>query len=418
MATEDIISDLPNNITHQILTKLPQKDAIKTSILSTKWRYKWLSLPQLIFNYPSDYNLSQTELTNLITLVYQALLLHQGPLKKFTFSISNFDDFSSHINHWLHFLSTIDIQDFSLTIWRGNQHKLSPHFYSFHHLKHLSLFNCVFKPPGSFRGFEKLESLEFRNVVFVAERFGIFVSNCPLLERLTLEGCPHFFCLRISSPNLKFLCFNGTFDSVNLKNSPVLQDVLIALNGMAEIAKYFKDRKSSNLVEIASSIPAIQDLSIHLHFLKFLANGGVHSRLPKSLDQLRNLHISDLCFEKIEEVSCALCLISSSPNLEKLTITAQTDTNADMEAVLEHLKWQDFSDCSLNKLKTVKMEEISGVDPELELMKFLLANSSNLEKFEILPTKDTDKGFKILKELIRFRRASAKAEIIYSDDPV
>ncbi|XP_065847799.1 F-box/FBD/LRR-repeat protein At1g13570-like [Euphorbia lathyris] len=419
MTEPDVISELPKNITDQILIKLPQKEAIRTSILSTKWRYKWLSLPQLIFDYPFNYNFSNpTELTNLIPQIYQSLLLHNGPLINFSFSISNSNNFSSHINHWLHFLSTIKIQHFCLRIWRGNPQKLSSHFYSFQQLKHLNLFNCIFKPPASFRGFENLVSLEFRNVVFVAERFGIFVSNCPFLEKLTLEGCPHFFCLRISCPNLKLLCFNGSFDSINLKNCPNLEIVSIGLNGMAEISKYFIDRKSCNLVEIASSIPQIQELSIHLHFLKFLAKGGVQNRLPRSLEELRKVEISDLCFEKKEEVSCALCLISSSPNLERLTIIAQTDKNADMEGVVELLRWQDFSECSLNKLKTVKMEEISGVEAELELMKYLLANSSNLEIFEILPIKDTDKGFQILKELIRFRRASAKAQIIYYDDLV
>lgn len=249
--------------------RLPQKDAIRTSILSTKWRCKWLAVPQLVFDYPCNYKLSPTEKNKLAIAVYQALLLHHGPLIKFSFSVSDLDhNNSSDINHWLHFLSKNGIEDFCLRIWRGERHKLPYHFYSFQQLRLLNLYNCVFKPPSTFRGFEKLVKLELRNVVFAAERFGIFISNCPLLEQLTLENCPHFFCLRLSSPNLKYLSFHGSFDSVNFKNTPLLQVVSISLNGMAEIAKYFKDRKSSNLVEIASSIPAIQDLAIENYFLK------------------------------------------------------------------------------------------------------------------------------------------------------
>ncbi|KAJ9167541.1 hypothetical protein P3X46_022185 [Hevea brasiliensis] len=401
-SVSDSISELPNDIINQILMRLPQKDAVRTCILSTKWRYKWLAVPQLVFDYPSNYKLSPTEKNKLATAIYQALLLHHGHLIKFSFSVTDLDHKnSSDMNHWLHFLSKKGIEDFCLRIWTGEHHKLPYHFYSFQNLRILNLYNCVFKPPNTFRGFDKLVSLELRNVVFAPERFGIFVSNCPFLEKLTLENCPHFFCLRLSSPILKYLSFL----------------VSISLNGMAEIAKYFKDKKTSNLIEMASSIPAIEELAVENYFLKFLAMGGVQNRLTKTLQHLRILHLSGICFEKIEEVSCALCLIRSSPNLEKLTIKALRETNVVMKAVVEHLRVEDFLDCSLDQLRVAKMQLISGVRPELEFMKFLLATSTRLEKFEILPIqgKSFNCGFQRLKELIRFRRASAKAEIIYLD---
>lgn len=105
----------------------------------------------------------------------------------------------------------------------------------------------AFEPPFAFEEFDKLISLEFRKVLFAAERFGIFISNCPLLERMTSAGCPHFFCLGICAPNLKYLSFCGTFYSINLKNTPLLEIVSISMNGTPETAKYFRDRKTSNL---------------------------------------------------------------------------------------------------------------------------------------------------------------------------
>ncbi|CAK7327897.1 unnamed protein product [Dovyalis caffra] len=357
----DKISELPSNVMEDILKRLPQKEAMRTSILSTKWRYKWLTVPQLVFEYPCRYKLETSERGKLVIAVYQALLLHRGPLVKFSFSVSDLES-CSDINHWLHFLSANDIEDFTLRIWTGKCYKLPGHLYSFQQLRHLNLYNCAFKPPSSFKGFDSLISLEFRKVLFAAERFGIFISNCPLLERMTLEGCPHFYCLRISAPNLKYLSFSGTFDSINLKNAPLLKAVSISMNGMPENARYFKDRKVSNLIEIVSSVPAVENLSVEQQFFK-----------------------------------------------------ANTKTNAVMEPALEYMRVQDFSDCSLNRLREVKMQLISGVQPELEFMKFLLAESTMLEKMEILPTKEKsiNGGFQILRELIRFRRASAKAEIIY-----
>ena len=88
------------------------------------------------------------------------------------------------------------------------------------------------------------------------------------------------------------------------------------------------------------------------------------------------------------------------------------------EAAVDHLRGQYVAaDCSLNRLRTVKMQHIRGVQPEMEFMKFLLAVATRLETIEILPIKEKNlhRGFQILRELVRFRRASATAEIIYLD---
>ncbi|GAB4840207.1 hypothetical protein Ancab_020972 [Ancistrocladus abbreviatus] len=46
----DLLSDLPLSIVESILQLLPIRDAVKTSILSRRWRYRWASVPQLVFD--------------------------------------------------------------------------------------------------------------------------------------------------------------------------------------------------------------------------------------------------------------------------------------------------------------------------------------------------------------------------------
>jgi hypothetical protein len=49
-AEPDRISCLPGHLTDQILSFLPIKEAVRTSVLSSKWRKKWYTIPNLVFD--------------------------------------------------------------------------------------------------------------------------------------------------------------------------------------------------------------------------------------------------------------------------------------------------------------------------------------------------------------------------------
>lgn len=51
---------------------------------------------------------------------------------------------------------------------------------------------------------------------------------------------------------------------------------------------------------------------------KLLAVGNVPEKLPTMLNNLRSLELSEISFTVMDELSSALCLIRSSPNLQKL----------------------------------------------------------------------------------------------------
>jgi hypothetical protein len=58
---KDIISKLPDCILHYILSFLPTKDAIRTSVLSTKWEYLWTGMS----NFDFDADLCCQKMNNL-----------------------------------------------------------------------------------------------------------------------------------------------------------------------------------------------------------------------------------------------------------------------------------------------------------------------------------------------------------------
>lgn len=68
------------------------------------------------------------------------------------------------------------------------------------------------------------------------------------------------------------------------------------------------------------------------------------------------------------------------------------------------------------QLKVVKIAGIAGIRSELDFINFLLSNAPALEKMTVKPVSvEGGGGWDLLKELLRYRRASSQAEIIYLD---
>ncbi|KAI3468480.1 hypothetical protein Pfo_025143 [Paulownia fortunei] len=405
---DDLITNLPNNIIEDILGCLPLRDVVRTSILSREWRYKWVSCPDIVFDFWFDQMFLGGH--KLEPLVYQILKLHKGPLLKFALQVPDLKS-NPDIDQWVHLLPNTTLQDLTLHVSRGETHKLTSHLFTFQHLTNLKLYNCVFDPVPGFKGFSKLVNLELQSVALVPETFGKFIASCPAIERLRLIHCTSFNCLEITGPQLKYFEFHGVFRSVSFKNCPVLTEVKLTFSSME-----FKrgNRFSLDLVKSLSCLPALEDLQLQAYALEDLVEHGAPNQLPVSLKTLKNLHLSDMYFEKIEETSCAICFIRSCPNLQRLKITAFTFDVVD--AVADFLRSQRSSE-SLTQLKTVKMQLFSGIEAEMEFVKYLLASATALEELAITPHAGsvTDGGESILNELKQYPRASPSAEIFSSE---
>ncbi|KAL5071545.1 hypothetical protein RYX36_022432, partial [Vicia faba] len=63
------------------------------------------------------------------------------------------------------------------------------------------------------------------------------------------------------------------------------------------------------------------------------------------------------------------------------------------------------------QVRHVTIYSISGFQPELDLIKFLLLYSPVLEKIIVKP--HVNAAVELLTELVRFKRASGEAEVIY-----
>ncbi|KAK2983918.1 hypothetical protein RJ640_017839 [Escallonia rubra] len=150
-----------------------------------------------------------------------------------------------------------------------------------------------------------------------------------------------------------------------------------------------------------------------------LAAGDGPKRLPAAFNCLKMLTLSGIDFRNSNgEISRAICLICSSPNLQELEISAyRNDHSAVSDPGIEF--WEEK--CTMGQLRTVKFTAVEGLTTELKFIKYILACSPLLEKVYVEREEVADAsaglmtGFMISKELMRFRRASPKAEVMYSD---
>ncbi|KAL3828690.1 hypothetical protein ACJIZ3_017492 [Penstemon smallii] len=400
----EAISDLPANVIDNILACLPLRDAVRTSLLSKEWRYKWISIPELVFDFRFDRSYLRNH--KFERIIYQVLLHHQGAVNKFSLQVPTCRS-SPDIDQWILFLSNCKVEDFTLHIYWGSKHGMPSHFFSFQHLTHLNLYKCVFYPPKTFKGFSKLVTLDFQKVDFVPAVFKQFISQCLLLERVRLIDCTDWDSTEIEGPSLRFFTFHGVFRSIRFKNCSVLGEVSLSIplyvdGGIqSTISKKYFD-----------FLPTLEKVNLHPGLLKCLGAGGAPSQFPSSLNRLRALNLS-LYLDSMEEITFALCLVRSSPNLHMLRITFYASEI--VEAVVEFIRAQETPDFRMSQLKRVVIAVFSSTEPQMEFVKYILAVAAALEVMVVSPSKSSAVSgvgeLSLINQLKQLPRASPNAQI-------
>ncbi|XP_077233213.1 F-box/FBD/LRR-repeat protein At1g13570-like [Tasmannia lanceolata] len=410
----DIISNLPTDVKDAILMRLSITDAVSTSVLSSKWRYSWASIPQLVFDKDCIQSYIEEEHIHnyRVKLVDRVLLLHNGAIHKF--KLSKYVQSCSNIDQWILYLSRTGIKKLVLEFWPKNRYKVPTCLFSCQELSHLELRHCVLKPM-TFKRLGSLRSLHLENVVCCEEIIQRLIASCPLLERLTLLELDGPTCLKIQAPNLRYLNLSGVLEDVCFENMPLLTILRVHMPRSNKDKKYLEQGRSCNLVKVLGCLESVERIDVAGYFQEFLAAGRVPERLPTTYHNLKNLHL-DANFEDLNETLTVLCLLRSSSSLQTLKIQAYSTKEEATISVGNFWKEQKPSDCSLNQLQVVRMTGILGIKSELEFIRFVLANAPALVTMGVkIDPKMTSEEARTFRELMRFRRASAQAEIVCLD---
>jgi len=182
-AAADVLESLPPELLNAILSRLPLRDAVRTSALARAWRRRWQSVPSLKFEWDERAN------PGAVTCVLQR---YSYPVREFRHSAVREASFRDS-DRWLRLLELKGVQILHLDFHRSHRglvvHTLDPTIFSCRELTSLYLRGCdVPTTPPGFAGLPNLTSLRLSNVGFPegARELQLLIATSPMLEALSL----------------------------------------------------------------------------------------------------------------------------------------------------------------------------------------------------------------------------------------
>ncbi|XP_047311009.1 putative F-box/FBD/LRR-repeat protein At1g78840 [Impatiens glandulifera] len=237
---DDPLSALPDHVLSKIIRKLDLKEAVRTSILSKRWRYIWTHYRVLEFNHVNILGLKSrlarnewvgldTDFVNWVDKIMEQRF--EGDIRK---GRSSSPKFGSLISIRLESVNISNLQlarvlescplleELSLDRC-SNLTKVrigDSENNNCTRLKHLSLINCLKLREIDVIRAQNLTYLDLEDVMINSLQLEMFIKCCPLLEELSLNSCPQLKYMRILESNnspLKYLYMMNCWELVELE---------------------------------------------------------------------------------------------------------------------------------------------------------------------------------------------------------
>ncbi|MFS8025086.1 putative F-box domain, leucine-rich repeat domain superfamily, F-box-like domain superfamily [Helianthus anomalus] len=308
---EDRLSSLPNYIVHKILSFLDITDVIGTSILSSRWRSIWTSMPYLKFtsqDFPKYLKFSKfvthvLSRRNSLTQVYSLKLTFRG---KATQAV---------VRRILNYAFSRNIQQLDVVCLLENDIEFPLSLFTSQSLKHLSLTmqsdrSCGYRFYNSYLSLTwelpSLTTLDLHSVTLRDDiNVGIgFLSKCANLKNLTLRH------IKTTGSNGLSICHpqlsNITLEDTHYYKVKVVTVVAPQLQNLTI--------RSNNALHVVLSTP---------HLTSLFYKGSRPLRL--STDGLHSLEKANICVSSPEDANAhqIVCLLQQLHNVHSLTLNLE-----------------------------------------------------------------------------------------------
>ncbi|RLM74976.1 hypothetical protein C2845_PM15G09010 [Panicum miliaceum] len=386
----DRLSALPDELLRRVLSFLPSRQAVQTTVLSKRWIDLWRSMPAIDLNImdfecgsPAPGQYEKTMWGKMENFTTNLLMRHRAP-RLDAFRLRTRFICRRDVDRWIRRAIEYCPVEFEITV----------------------LSSVSYQPP-------KLFSCHLKRLVlsgvYLEHNFGEQLrSECPVLEDLVLRGCREFTGLH--SDTLKKLvvhtCSSRVADELVIR-APSLASLYLEIpfytykNGVLLDTEKFLVEASISLAfdELSRRGEAILLGSLFnvtsLELKSFNAMAILHKEFDKSpvFDNLRTLSLNCCfhCKHDVNKFKALGKLLQKLPNLEKLSLKnfwydegtereVQKFQRSTLKTVRPVVGPNEFP--ILENLRTVLLDECDLRD-NIRLLCHFLQSSPNLEKLTV-----------------------------------
>lgn len=439
----DNFSRLPDELVLRIISILHFKDAVRTSVLSTRWKYLYASMSNLYFQFNTSRIINAPGFISVVDKLF--FFRNRCLVDKFCLSWSvSIEIPALNIQGWMHALMWHGIRELDLII---------PFFVvlpsSLCTCKTLEVLKLekrsygnweyeIYEPPFDVPTkicLPKLKVLHLKRIYF-SDKDGLnrIISNCPVVEEFVFHSADHDLCkLSVSSATLKFLAIQnlcpkwwyGSFDVV--VNAPNIDFFRYSVWGV-----------TSQTIEIGLTIG---EANIDFHPLSgdhslYLQNA---THLMRSVNNIRTLSISDSTLKSFQEFNVPLpafnkitCLkiMLHDIGLQVLPYLLAHCESMEVLEIEDGCPWIPEPDvwipveeptvfsCLISRLKTIKYFSFTAEIFQIETVKYLLKSARVLKSLEIPLAVEIENHMEIVAELQMLPRVSEECNVLISQGPL
>ncbi|KAK3227499.1 hypothetical protein Dsin_007361 [Dipteronia sinensis] len=463
----DFISRLPDDILVQILSRLETKDAVKTCVLSSRWKNLWTFVYNLHFldNRRNFVNFEIFE--NFVDRVLG--LCQSKDIQDFCLCCRVvYDSEVSHVSQWLCFAVERNVRKLNIRVdafdigWRVA--RLPQSIFTCNTLVELyMLSDFVFDIPDSTSCFPSLKLLyiNFTNPDY--DLLQKLFHSCPVLEDLSIHGVlvsdEAVLTFDIMMPTLKRLTIrlyldSGYFEGVSKHKFVVtasnleylvIQDYILVnfvVNGrhlLNEVSldvgvdilliKDYSQRldelevshdeanqvmkllfevsrdEANRVMKLLRGVNYTKILSLTSNTMNSL-NLGFDDNMPT----FPNLIHLEMCIEARFGWKLLPHFLNSSSNLEVLILKMDCNQEYSSEKFVE-FESESVPSCLRLHVKTIEIRNMTGGEDELEVISYMLKNSEVLEEFSVDIAAIAVSKENLRRQILMYPRVSVACEI-------
>ncbi|KAJ1404724.1 Leucine-rich repeat domain superfamily [Sesbania bispinosa] len=422
----DMLSLLPDSVLLLILSMLPFKEAVKTSVLSKPWMKICHSMENIEFNELSFVKQGESDEAKkehrrvFLNFITNWISNFQGSfVNKFILNVSDPATCRHIMEQCVKFATQHGVKDLRLDFsdpkWDENEWvehdalmKLPEHVYGHgSSLEAIKLHSCSFSMP-KFLNFGALKDVSLGWIELNIKTLKTMLSSCKMIENLTLKKCwnmEDFYLgdnnvglkrlvidkcqfqyeyLVFKAQSLKYFKYSGGvgFSEINVLSS-VIEEVEIDYSLMPDFSEC-----GDQIYKLVEDLSACRVLTVCSFLLQAIPSGEESVKVQCCLN-IRHLIMKTRMHPY--EMFGFMFLLNSSPVLEKLTIEiGHGKIFESYEPPFQGFNTDKFWQqplitpvCLKKAVKVVEIKGFRGTENELLAVKYIVENGKVLEEVSI-----------------------------------